>query len=56
MAAEGAGGHRVHTGVMVASHEIPLIVSAYQKGIRNYDIQKAYEAIRHNPDGARPPP
>jgi len=36
-----------YSSIMVASHEIPLIVSAYQKGIRNYDIKKAYEAIRH---------
>lgn len=32
--------------VMVAEHEIPLIVSAYQMGIRNFDIQKAYKAVR----------
>ncbi len=32
--------------VMVAEHEIPLIVSAYQMGIRNFDVQKAYEAVR----------
>ena len=37
-----------YSSIMVASHEIPLIVSAYQKGIRNYDVDKAYEAIRHN--------
>jgi len=36
-----------YSSIMVASHEIPLIVSAYQKGIRNYDVEKAYEAIRH---------
>ncbi|GJM33859.1 MAG: hypothetical protein DHS20C18_28600 [Saprospiraceae bacterium] len=36
-----------YSSIMVASHEVPLIVSAYQKGIRNYDIDKAYEAIRH---------
>jgi len=35
-----------YTGVMVASHGVPLIVGAYQKGIRNYDIAKAYRAIR----------
>lgn len=35
-----------YTGVMVASHEVPIIVGAYQKGIRNYDINKAYKAIR----------
>jgi predicted alpha-1,2-mannosidase len=36
-----------YSGVMVASHEIPLIVSAYQKGIRNYDVDLAYKAILH---------
>ncbi len=30
--------------VMVAEHEIPLIVSAYQMGIRDYDASKAFEA------------
>lgn len=37
-----------YSSIMVASHEIPLMVSAYQKGIRNYDIGKMYTAIRHN--------
>ncbi len=32
--------------VMVAEHEIPLIVGAYQMGIRDYDVDKAYEAVR----------
>ena len=32
--------------VMVAEHEIPLIVSTYQMGIRDYDAEKAFEAIR----------
>ena len=36
-----------YSSIMVASHEIALIVSAYQKGIRNYDVAKAYEAMRH---------
>ncbi|GLR18743.1 GH92 family glycosyl hydrolase [Portibacter lacus] len=36
-----------YSSIMVASHEVPLIVSAYQKGIRNYDVEKAYEAIKH---------
>ena len=35
-----------YSSIMVASHEIALIVGAYQKGIRNYDIHKAYQAIR----------
>ena len=35
-----------YSSIMVASHEIALIVAAYQKGIRNFDIKKAYEAMR----------
>lgn len=34
--------------VMVAAHQIKLLVSAYQKGIRNFDAEKAYEAMRKN--------
>lgn len=36
-----------YSSIMVASHEVDLINSAYQKGIRNYDVEKAYNAIRH---------
>lgn len=36
-----------YSSVMVASHEIALIVSAYQKGIRNFDAQEAYAAMKH---------
>lgn len=32
--------------VMVAEHEIPLIVSAYQMGIRDFDKEKAFEAMK----------
>jgi len=32
--------------VMVAEHEIPLIVSAYQMGIRDYNIEKAFGAVK----------
>ncbi len=32
--------------VMVAEHEIPLIVGAYQMGIRDYDVAKAFEAVK----------
>lgn len=32
--------------VMVAEHEIPLIVGAYQMGIRGFDVGKAYEAVK----------
>ena len=42
---KGPGGIE-YSSIMVASHEIPLIVAAYQNGIRNYDVQKAYEAIK----------
>ncbi|MET0242598.1 MAG: GH92 family glycosyl hydrolase [Flavitalea sp.] len=31
--------------VMVAEHEVPLLVSAYQMGIRDYDANKAFAAI-----------
>jgi len=30
---------------MIANHAIPVIVDAYKKGIRGYDIAKAYQAI-----------
>jgi len=31
--------------VMVAEHEIPLIVGAYQMGIHDFDAEKAFEAV-----------
>jgi predicted alpha-1,2-mannosidase len=37
-----------HSRVMGVTHEIALMVSAYQKGIRNYDTDKLWEAVRHN--------
>lgn len=45
------------TGIMDVTHEIALMVSAYQKGIRNYDVNKLYKAVRHNGmvQGIRPP-
>lgn len=36
--------------VMVAEHEVPLIVGAYQMGIRDFDAQKALEACRKTLD------
>lgn len=33
------------TGTMIGYHSIPVIVDAYFKGIRNYDVEKAYEAM-----------
>lgn len=42
--AKGPAGMN-YVPVMVAEHEIPLIVGAYQMGIRDYDAQKAFEAV-----------
>jgi predicted alpha-1,2-mannosidase len=36
-----------YSGIMEASHEIPLIVGAYQKGIRDFDVQTALKAMVH---------
>lgn len=33
--------------VMVAEHEIPQMVSTYQMGIRDYDVEKAFEAMKN---------
>ena len=38
------------SGIMEVSHEIALMVGAYQKGIRNYDPELVYQAIRHTVD------
>jgi len=35
-----------YSGIMVASHEISLIVSSYMKGIRNFDVEKAFDAMK----------
>jgi putative alpha-1,2-mannosidase len=37
-------GHETHA--MIGNHAIPVIVDAYMKGIRGYDVNKAYEAIK----------
>jgi len=36
-----------YSSIMVASHEIPFIVAAYQHGIRGYDVEKALKAMVH---------
>jgi predicted alpha-1,2-mannosidase len=36
-----------YSGIMEASHEIALITSAYQKGIRDFDAQNAMKAMIH---------
>lgn len=38
------------SGIMEVSHEISLMVGAYQKGIRKYNPDKLYDAIRHTVD------
>lgn len=43
--AKGPAGMK-YIPVMVAEHEIPLIVSTYQMGIRDYDVNKAFEAVK----------
>ena len=32
---------------MIGYHSIPVVADAYAKGIRDYDINKAYEGIKH---------
>ena len=36
-----------YSSIMVASHQVALMVTAFQKGIRNYNVEKAYESIKH---------
>jgi predicted alpha-1,2-mannosidase len=35
------------TGTMIGYHAVPVIVDAYMKGYRNFDVEKAYQAIVH---------
>ena len=35
------------TNTMTGYHSIPVIVEAYRKGIRDFDVDKAYEAIKN---------
>ncbi|MCD6201097.1 MAG: GH92 family glycosyl hydrolase [Bacteroidales bacterium] len=39
-----------HSGSMIGHHALPVIVDAYNKGIRNYDISLAYKAMKHQVD------
>ena len=43
--AKGPAGME-YVPVMVAEHEIPLIVGAYQMGIRDYDVEQAFAAVK----------
>jgi len=37
-----------YTGCMIGYHAVPVIADAYLKGIRNYDVNKAFEAMKHS--------
>lgn len=41
-----APGGLEYSSIMVAAHQVPFIVNAWQKGIRGFDVDKAYKAIR----------
>ncbi|MBL7040765.1 MAG: GH92 family glycosyl hydrolase [Pirellulaceae bacterium] len=49
----GPSGHN-YSWVMIAAHSTPFIVGAYMKGIREFDVEAAYEGMRKNafPGGA----
>jgi hypothetical protein len=34
-----------YTGCMIGYHAVPVIVDAYVKGLRDYDLNKAMEAV-----------
>lgn len=37
-----------YTGCMIGYHAVPVIADAYLKGIKNYDVKKAFEAMKHS--------
>ena len=37
-----------YTNTMIGYHAVPVIADAYQKGIRDYDAAKAFEAMKHS--------
>ena len=37
-----------YTGCMIGYHAVPVIADAYLKGIKNYDAEKALEAMMHS--------
>jgi len=43
----GPSGHN-YSFVMISAHSTPLIVGAYMKGIRDFDVEGAYEGMRKN--------
>ncbi len=36
------------TWTMIGYHSVPVIVDAFMKGIRNYDLERAYVAVKHS--------
>jgi len=39
-----------YTGCMIGYHAVPVIVDAYFKGIRDFDVEEAFEAMKHSAD------
>jgi predicted alpha-1,2-mannosidase len=37
-----------YTGCMIGYHAVPVIADAYLKGLKNYDVEKAFEAMKHS--------
>ena len=37
-----------YTGCMIGYHSVPVIADAYLKGIKEYDVDKAFEAMKHS--------
>ncbi|WP_435412857.1 GH92 family glycosyl hydrolase [Psychroserpens mesophilus] len=37
-----------YTGCMIGYHAVPVIADAYLKGIKNFDAEKAFEAMKHS--------
>ncbi len=37
-----------YTGCMIGYHSVPVIADAYLKGIRDYDVELAFEAMKHS--------
>jgi len=37
-----------YTGCMIGYHAVPVIADAYLKGIQDYDIEKAFQAMKHS--------
>ena len=42
------------TNTMTGNHGVSVIAEAYLKGIRGYDVEKAYDAVKKNYDGGYP--